>query len=111
MLTFAPFIEGARDMLLRSSAALRTLRRHQQVEPELSALGGNPDGVLSRHRDQRIGRLGRADIMSLVNHNQDRAALLAPTPQVAEHRRGDQGLLLARGQRAQVNDNTADALM
>ena len=33
---------------------LRALRGHQQVQAELTALGGDPDGVLGRHRDQWI---------------------------------------------------------
>jgi hypothetical protein len=47
----------------------------------------------------------------LVDHDEDRIAFLAPPPQVTEHRRGDEGLLLSAGQRAQVDDNTADALI
>ena len=62
-----------------------------------------------RHRREGIWRLSRADVVRLVDHDEDRIAFLAPPPQITEHRRGDEGLLLAARQRAQVDDDTADA--
>ena len=49
--------------------------------------------------------------MGLIDHDKNRAAVLTPVPQIAEHRRGDQGLLLTGGQRAQVDDDTADRII
>jgi hypothetical protein len=49
--------------------------------------------------------------VGLVDHDQDGAAFGAVAPQVAQHDRGDQGLLVAGGQRAEVNDDAADAFV
>ncbi len=70
---------------------------------------GESGSVLDAVRDPGIRRLGGADIVRFVDHDQYRAALLAPSPQVTQHRSGDKCLLLARRQGAKVNDDTADA--
>jgi len=49
--------------------------------------------------------------VGLVDHDQDRAAFGAPAPQIAQHHGGHQGLLAAGGQRAEVDDDAADALV
>jgi hypothetical protein len=67
--------------------------------------------VLGGLRGELVGRVGGTDVVRLVDHDQDRLALVPPPPQVAQHRRGDQGLLLAGRQRAQVDDDAAGALV
>ena len=69
---------------------LRPLRGDEQVEPELAALARDPDGVLGRDRGQRIFRARRADVVRLVDHDQDGPALFAPPPELAQDGRGGQ---------------------
>ena len=79
----------------------------KQVEPELAALARDPDGMLGRERGQRILGTRRADVVRLVDDDQDRPTLLAPPPQLAEHGRGGQRLLLSRRQRSEVDHEAA----
>jgi hypothetical protein len=90
---------------------LRPLRRHEQVQAELAALGGDPYRVLGCLRDELVRRVGRAHVVRLVDHDQDRPALVPPSPQVTQHRRGHHGLFLAGRQRAQVDDDTPGVLI
>ena len=90
---------------------LRALRGDEQVEPELAALAGDPDGVLGRDRGERILRLRRADVVRLVDDDQDRPALLAPPPELPEHRRRGERLLLAGCERAEIDDEAAHVVL
>ena len=88
-----------------SSAGAASTR---QVKPELAPLGGDSLVSSAAFAMSSFGAR-RADVVGLVDHDQYRAALLPPPPQVAQDRCGDGRLLLARWQRAQVNDDTANA--
>ena len=52
-------------------------------------------------------RAAPADVVRLVDHDQHRPALVAPPPQLAEHGRGDERLLLPRRERAEVDHEAA----
>jgi hypothetical protein len=86
---------------------LRALGRDQHVDPELASLTGDPDRVLGGERGQRVARHGRAHVVRLVEHSQNRPALQPAVPQASQHGLGDQRLLVARGQRAEVHHQAA----
>ena len=86
---------------------LGALRRDHEVEAELAPLRRDPHCVLGRDRGQRVLRSRRAHVVRLVDHDQDRLALLATLPQAAQDRAGRERLLLARPQRPEVHDDAA----
>ena len=53
---------------------LWSLGDHDQVEPELATLTRDPDGVLGGQRSERIGRLGGAHVLRLVDDDGHRLA-------------------------------------
>jgi hypothetical protein len=87
--------------------ALRALRRDEQVEPELPAFGGEANDVLGRECRHLVGRLAWADVMRLVDHDQDRLALGPPPPQCCEHALSRERLLAGCLQRSEVDDEPA----
>ena len=85
-------------------------RRQQQPQPELAAFRRDLDDPLA-HRDvHRAVRVGRAEVVRLVDHDQDRAPLLPLRPQVVEHgNRHDQRLVRGRRSRRGREPSRRDA--
>src|SRR5262245_25143341 len=89
---------------------LRALGDDDQVEPELAPLPRDPDRVGRRERGERILRCGGADVVGLVDDDGHGLALGPSAPEALEHRPRDERLLLARSQRAEVDDQAARAV-
>jgi hypothetical protein len=64
---------------------LRPLGHHDQIEPELAPLSGDPDRVVGGEGGERVAGLGRTDVVGLVDHDDHRLAAGAPAPQPLEH--------------------------
>ena len=86
---------------------LRALGHDDQVEAELAPLAGDADRVLGRERGDGVAGLGRADVVGLVDHDGHRLASRTPAPEPLEHGGGGDRLLLARAQRAEIDDEAA----
>ena len=82
--------------------ARRALRGRQQVEAELAPLGGDAHGRAGGEPAQRVLRLGRADVVGLVHHDEHRPPVGAPPPQPVEERGAHDGALLRRAEAAEV---------
>ncbi len=89
---------------------LGALGDDDQVEAELASLAGDADGVLGRQGRDRVGRVGGADVVGLVDHDRHRLPRGAAPPEPVEHVAGDRGLLLARRQRSEVDHGAARAV-
>ena len=85
---------------------LRAAGWRRRGRPELSSLGGDADRQLGRALRQLAVGLGGADVVRLVDHDEHRLAALALAPQRVEHG-GRERLLLARGQRAEIDHEAA----
>src|SRR5215204_5548519 len=73
---------------------LWSLRRDKQVEAELSSLPRDRDSMLRRKSSQGVGGKLGADVVRLVDDDQDRIPSSAVAPQGPEHCLSGQRLLL-----------------
>lgn len=66
----------------------RSLRGEQQPEPELASLGGDLHELLGESALDRRLRVRRAQVVSLIDDDQDGSTLLTMRPEVLEHGEG-----------------------